>query len=224
MGPRGKKCTRGPGRAGRAGGYPCGEKGDACPYPPPWRSDEPVIHLSPRCLVLNDPDHHLRPYFHAELSSIFGELYPLSGGAIDYLSGMLARYCRTSQLFRQDRNGEPMVALTDMMIEAHGYRGDDESSDYHPFEEVRLVRHMGDYALFMVSLFKEYVERRAGRRLYIDVGRQAYMQVADFEAPLDRRRAEVFAELGDSFELCAVGLSQLRHTPPGAGCGIGIAG
>jgi len=192
--------------------------GHVTPYPPPWRSDETII-LSPRCTALTDPARHLQPYFHAELSGIFDELYPLSGPSIEYLSEMLARYCRTSQLFRHNRKGEPMVVLTDMLIEAQGFRGDEESGEYRPFEEVRLVRHMGDYALFMVSLFKEYVERRAGQRWYIQVGRQAYRQVADFEAPLDRRRAEVFAELGDAFELCAVGLSHLRRTPPG-GAGL----
>ena len=170
---------------------------------------------------MTDPARHLQPYFHAELSGIFGELYPLSGAAIDYLSGMLVRYCRTSQLFRRDRKGEPMVALTDLLIEAQAFRGDDESGDYRPFEEVRLVRHMGDHALFMVSLFHEYVERRAGRRLYIQIGRRAYRQVADFEAPLDRRRSEVFAELGDAFEFCVVGLSHLRRTPPRNGGGSG---
>jgi hypothetical protein len=182
------------------------------PHPPPSGSDEPVT-LSPRCPVVTDSTRHLQPYFHAELSTIFGELYPISGASIEYLSQMLARYCHTSQLFRRNRQGQPMVVLTDMLIEAQGFRGDDESGEYRPFEEVRLVRHMGDYALFMVSLFKEFVERRGSPRWYIQIGRQAYRQVADFEAALDRRRAEVFAELGESFELCAVGLSHLRRTP-----------
>ncbi|MGD2064438.1 MAG: hypothetical protein PVF51_12760 [Nitrospirota bacterium] len=167
---------------------------------------------------MNDPGRHLQAYFRTELTHAFQEIYPLSFGAVDYLSDMLARYCRTSQLFRKNRAGEAMVALADMMMEAQGYRGLEGVETYQPFEEARLIRHLGDYALFMAGLFKEYVERRAGRRLYIEVGQRAYMQVSEFEAGLDRSRSQVFAELGDAFEFCVAGVGRLRRTPvPGMG-------
>jgi hypothetical protein len=173
-----------------------------------------------RATVVNDPSRHLQPYFRAELARAFQEIYPLSPGAVDYLSDMLARYCRTSQLFRKNRAGEAMTALADMMVEAQGYRGHEGLETFRPFEEARLIRHVGDYALIMAGLFKEYVERRAGRRLYIEVGQRAYRQVAGFEAPLDRHRSRVFGELGEAFEFCVTGLSRLRRTPvPG-----GLAG
>lgn len=162
---------------------------------------------------MNPADRHLQPYFRAELARAFHGIYPLSPGAVEYLSDMLVRYCRTSQLFRKNHAGEVMTALADMMLEAQGYRGHGGMETFRPFEEARLVRHLGDYALFMAGLFREYVERRAGRRLYIEVGQRAYMQVAGFEAPLDPHRSQVFAELGDAFELCVTGLSRLRRPP-----------
>jgi hypothetical protein len=165
---------------------------------------------------MNAADRHLQPYFRAELARAFHGIHPLSPGAVDYLSNMLVRYCRTSQLFRKNRAGEVMTALVDMMVEVQGYRGHEGIESFRPFEEARLVRHLGDYALFMAGLFKEYVDRRAGRRLYIEVGQRAYLQVAGFEAPLDRHRSQLFAELGDAFELCVAGLSRLRR-PPDAG-------
>jgi hypothetical protein len=171
-----------------------------------------------RATVVNDPSRHLRSYFHTELARAFHGIYPLSPAAVDYLSDMLAGYCRTSHLFRKNRAGEVMTALADMMAEAQGYRGLETAETFRPFEEARLVRHLGDYALFMAGLFQEYVERRAGCRLYIEVGQRAYLQVAGFEAPLDRRRSQVFAELGDAFEICVQGLTRLRRTAiPGLG-------
>jgi len=109
-----------------------------------------------------------------------------------------------------------MVAVADILGEAEACRGAEGIDGYDPFGEARWVRHLGDYTLFMTGLFRERVERRAGVRFYVDVGRHAYHRAADFEALLDPHRSRLFAELAETFELCVATLTTFRRRGHGA--------
>ncbi len=158
-----------------------------------------------------DPDPTLLLFFQRELERIVAAQRAPSRPTIDYLSEVLARFVSTATLFPAGRGGEAMVAVADILQAASACRGAEGIDTYDPFGEARWVRHLGDYTLFMTGLFRERVERRAGVRFYVDVGRHAYHRAADFEAILDRRRARLFAELAETFELCVATLATFRR-------------
>lgn len=171
-----------------------------------------------------DPDPTLLPFFRRELARIVADAEAPSRETIDYLSQMLCRFVRTSTLFPEGRGGEAMVAVADILREASACRGVEGIDSYDPFGEARWVRHLGDYTLFMTGLFRERVERRAGVRFYVDVGRHAYHRAADFEALLDRRRSRLFEELAEGFELCVATLATFRRRPRADALAAGVSG
>ncbi len=162
-----------------------------------------------------DPDPTLLAFFRRELARVAGTVEGPSRESLDYLSDMLSRFVRTTDLFPAGWRGEAVVAVADILSEAEACRGTEGIETYDPFQEARWVRHLGDYTLFMTGLFRERVERRAGVRFYVDVGRHAYHRAADFEALLDRRRSRLFEELSETFELCVATLATLRRRARG---------
>lgn len=169
-----------------------------------------------------DPDPTLLRFFRRELARIVADAESPSQETIDYLSRMLSRFVVTSALFPEGCRGEAMVAVADILGEAEACRGVEGIDSYDPFGEARWVRHLGDYTLFMTGLFRERVERRAGVRFYVDVGRHAYHRAADFEAVLDRRRSRLFAELAETFELCVATLTTFRRRGRDGGLPAGL--
>lgn len=162
-------------------------------------------------MATTDPDPTLLSFFRRELARIVADAKSPSPATLDYLSQMLSRFVRTSDLFPDGSRGEAMVAVADILGAAEACRGVEGIDTYDPFGEARWVCHLGDYTLFMTGLFRERVERRAGVRFYVDVGRHAYHRAADFEALLDPRRSHLFAELAETFELCVATLTTFRR-------------
>ncbi len=167
-------------------------------------------------MATTDLDPTLLSFFRRELARIVAGAESPSQATIDYLSRMLSRFVRTTDLFPEGGRGEAMVAVADILGAAEACRGVEGIETYDPFGEARWVRHLGDYTLFMTGLFRERVERRAGVRFYVDVGRHAYHRAADFEAVLDQRRSHLFAELAETFELCVATLTTFRRRGRGA--------
>lgn len=123
-----------------------------------------------------------------------------------YLVNLLQQFMNTENLFLRDTEGhlkeEPLVF---MLKEAW------EESE--PQAQRLLFRHVGDVSLYVAGYFQDSLERKKiGVGYYIDVGENAYQQVASLAQEPQRplyeelsnkfaRFVDVLAEIGDRTQL-----------------------
>ncbi|BAU47092.1 hypothetical protein SVA_0511 [Sulfurifustis variabilis] len=126
--------------------------------------------------------------------------------AVDYVSDVLTRFAQTRALYSlRDDEGRPLEHIVDMLTACQqaqeaGSRAAVESS---------IVRHIGDYTLFMTGLFRERVEARGELDYYTAHGRTAFWRSADFEINPNRRR--LYRQLYQDFEPISDILDYLRR-------------
>lgn len=170
------------------------------------------------------PGHPLRRLFaglteHAFLTTLGVADPPL----VDYLSGLLSRFVHADTVYRlRDADGRPLAELTAMAVEADKLPADGRTRrEYH--------RHIGDYALFWTGLFPEAVNRlqtsacKDHRVGFAVLGKRSYLIASTLDPDSHRDEAPVLRRLGEQFELCAVGLREVRreweeiahHSPAG---------
>jgi hypothetical protein len=136
------------------------------------------------------------------------------GGAdpvADYLSGLLARFARTDQLYAlHSAAGERLETVVEMLLEV-GRSWEFDRPHFNPFREREVRQHIGDFTLFMIGVFREHVERRASTGLYVREGKRAYQVVADFQRSALKADARLFARLADQFEGYATALQYMKR-------------
>jgi len=130
---------------------------------------------------------------------------------IDYISDLLARFIHIDNVFRlRDSAGRPISELALMAIEAEGLPAEGRTRrEYH--------RHIGDFALYWSGLFPEAVDRfrRAGTRDHLvnftRLGKRSYRLASETDRSHFAEESAVLQRLGHDFELCALGLREVRH-------------
>ena len=107
-----------------------------------------------------------------------------------YLAGLLSRYSRTDTAFPQQPdadgryNEEPLAFILKRALEA----------DEH--ERVRVLKRLGDVALYTSGLFAERIEQQGmDVRYYIEMGGMAYSNVSSLSSKGHRLR-----QLGELYE------------------------
>jgi hypothetical protein len=117
-----------------------------------------------------------------------------------YVTGVLIDFAHVDNLYRvRDAQGRRLEYLFELQLES-------EQGDAAHTRETQ--KHLGDYALFMVGMFPEHLQRR--RRAvtpsyYIAQGKSAYAIVS----AIDGRRpsAALFRKLAEHFETCVQALN-----------------
>jgi hypothetical protein len=125
----------------------------------------------------------------------------------DYISDLLASFARTENLYRiRNTKGSPLESVVEMLLEANAEwsTGTERERD--------VLKHIGDYVLFMAGLFREYVEREGFLNYYFQEGPRAYMGVWERDRSLFRSGASIFLELSHSFELYVGALNYMKKT------------
>ena len=117
-----------------------------------------------------------------------------------YVTGLLVDFTHVDNLYRvRDARGRRLEYLVDFQLESQ--RGDKA--------DVRAIqKHLGDYALFIVGMFPESLQRR--RRpispdYYVAQGKQAYTTVSTIDGL--RPTAALFRKLAANFETCVCALN-----------------
>lgn len=157
-------------------------------------------------------DHSLRTLFRSViLRRVGGDLGLTNGPLLGYLADLLVRFVRVEEVYRiRNAAGQPLDDVGEMLLESDP-RG--RASSFVREREVR--RHIGDYILFFLGLFPEWVRAHATTRLpdmYVDwsrTGRESYRIVSSFTLPPYTDEAPLYRELADQFELCVVGLGRV---------------
>lgn len=141
----------------------------------------------------------LRRFFDRAIRASFQDLALRDEAARAYLADLLARFARTENLYPRGVGRERLETVVDMLLDAQVIWQDD-TPHFRPEHEVTLKRHIGDYTLFMLGIFRERVERMASAGYYIAQGKRAYHFVSEHDrasgatptAPLYRALAERF--------------------------------
>jgi hypothetical protein len=162
------------------------------------------------------PQHPLRQLFGALTEKSFTEHLGWPDTKItSYLSNLLVDFTHTDQLYKiRNRDNQPVDSVVDLLFESEVMleaQSLDREQDVH--------RHIGDFTLFMVGLFPEYLRRlkSAGRIYhkdflvdYVKTGKRSYGIVAQIGRDDEENSLPLFQKLSENFELCVTGLGFVR--------------
>ena len=164
------------------------------------------------------PTHHpLRSLFSSLIEmSFFGKLRWTDPPVTGYLSNLLVEFTHTDNAFKiRDCHGRAVQEVVGLLYEAEALL------NAGSFERERQVRqHIGDYTLFMVGLFPEYLKRLKTNKMlhhpdflvdFVKVGKKSYRIVSEFAYGDFRETAPLFKKLSDNFELCILGLGYVKQ-------------
>ena len=157
-------------------------------------------------------DHRVRGLFRSVvLRRAGGELGLADSALLGYLVDLLTRFVHVDELYRiRDAVGQPLDDVGEMLLES------DPRSRASSFVREREVRrHIGDFTLFFLGLFPEWVRAHATTRLpdvYVDwsrTGRASYRIVSSFTVPPFANEAPLYRGLAEQFELCVLALDRV---------------
>ena len=148
----------------------------------------------------------------------FRDLALHDDAAASYLADLLARFARTEQLFPRGITGQRLETVVDLLLETQALW---QAGSFAPEHEVTVRRHIGDYTLFMLGVFRERVERMASSGYYVMQGTRAYRYVSEHDRasarPVRPAGSALFGRLADRFEGYARALDYTRRVHFGAG-------
>jgi hypothetical protein len=153
----------------------------------------------------------LRRYFAGLTEYVFeSQLGVVDPPLVDYLSQLLLRFSSSEQFTRvRALDGRPLHEVADMMAEARQRQG---------LARREVHRHIGDMALFYTGVYPETLKQRQTlekKDFFIDYcsqGKQAYLIASTIETDQQEDPpGEVLSRLSAHFEMCAYGLSEVRH-------------
>ena len=144
--------------------------------------------------------HPLRRLFWHLTEASFEQVGHVDPELLTYVTGLLVDFTHTDNLYRvRDAQGRRLEYLFDMLIESqHG--------DAAHARETQ--KHLGDYAMFIVGMFPESLQRRrrpVSTSYYVAHGKRAYTTVSEMDSP--RPSAALFRKLAAHFETCVYALN-----------------
>lgn len=147
----------------------------------------------------------LEQFFRRQIEQGFHRCGLAEPHLLDYVSDLLTRFSRTSAVF--SLGDKSLDTVAEHLLE---FRDAEESSPRPDrARQASVMRHLGEYTLFMSGLFRERVRSRGQLGYYVDHGRSAYGTSAEFEP--NPGRARVFWRLYREFEQVSDALDLLRH-------------
>ncbi len=127
----------------------------------------------------------LYQFFRHQLRKGFGSHGLAEPATVDYLSELLTRFADSGSLYAvRDGEGKRVEYLVDLFAQAWGAQT--PSADWR--RRMAVLRHIGEYSLFMSGLFRERLRARGELHYYRACGEQAFRQYAHYEANPQRRR------------------------------------
>jgi len=135
---------------------------------------------------------------------------------IKYISDLLVDFIHLENVYKlKSASGKQLKEVAQMLLE-----GECQSIAGSKEQEREIHRHIGDYTLFMMGIFPEYLRRLRTTALishpdvlmdHVKVGKRSYQIVSEFTYGAFREIAPLFRKLSEHFELCVMGLAYIRH-------------
>ncbi len=151
----------------------------------------------------------LKRFFGHTIRRSFGDLQIHDEATGEYLADLLTRFARTDTLYPLTPTGRRLETVAELLLEIQRV-WEFESPHFNPVQERELRRHIGDYTLFMIGLFRERVEGMAVTGYYVREGKRAYRFVSEHDRASARPYAGLFKALADRFEGFAGALTYMR--------------
>lgn len=157
--------------------------------------------------------HPLSRLFTALVERSFYEYVGLCDPYITiYVSDLLVEFIHVDNLYKiRNSRGKKLNDVGEMLAES------DITSRAESLErEWEVRKHIGDYTLFFTGMFPESLRRRIGVmwidhfKEYINVGKESYRIVAQFDYGEHRKQAPLFKRLAENFDICVVGLNFVK--------------
>lgn len=158
------------------------------------------MQAQPRRLAPIPEGHPLRRLFMRLTAASFEQVGARDPELMTYVTGVLIDFTHTDNLYRvRDAKGRRLVHLFELQLESQ--RGDTA----HARE---TQKHLGDYAMFIVGLFPESLQRprrAVSPGYYVAQGKLAYATVSEIDSP--QPSAALFRKLAAQFEICVSALN-----------------
>jgi hypothetical protein len=137
-----------------------------------------------------------------------------------YITDLLVDFIHIENVYRlKSVAGKQLREVAQMLLE-----GENQGRAGARDREREVHRHIGDYTLFMMGLFPEYLKRLKSASAeaglishpdvlmdYVKVGKRSYQIVSEFTSGSFSEIAPLFRKLSEHFELCVMGLAYIRH-------------
>src|SRR3989304_2897033 len=134
----------------------------------------------------------LRRFFDRVVHRSFGAPPPRDAPPADYVSALLTRFARTETLYPAGAlPGQRLESVVDLLLEIRR-AWDADSPHFNPVRERELRRHIGDYTLFMIGLFRERVEHLSSTLLFSREGLFVYCLLYQHKRMFSCREARLF--------------------------------
>jgi hypothetical protein len=143
--------------------------------------------------------HPLRHLFQTMTEASFEHIGKRDVELMIYVTGLLIDFVHVDNLYRvRDAQGRRLKYLIDLQVESQ--QGDAAHAR-------ATQKHLGDYALFIVGMFPESLQRHrrpVSPDYYISQGKSAYATVSEMDGL--KPTAALFRKLAAQFETCVQAL------------------
>jgi hypothetical protein len=161
-------------------------------------------------------DGKLHSFFHDVIRQSFRQLGIYDSTVTRYMADVLTDFAKSENLYRiRSRKGKRMESVVEILSEQSSAPVDETQL----LKERSLRKYLGDYALFMSGIFRNYVEGRGFLDYYIEEGSRSYWTVSELDLSLYRTGFILFQELSKKFEYYSGALDYTRKayfaTEPG---------
>lgn len=125
--------------------------------------------------------------------------------AAGYLIDMLTEFARAESLYKlSDNEGKKIQTIVEILLESKNAQTNDSGYE----REVR--KYVGDFALFMSGIFRDYVNRGSYLRYYMNEGMKSYFVVSRLDLERGEGNPIMFNKLSREFEFYSGALDYMR--------------
>jgi len=152
-------------------------------------------------------DNKLKGFFLNVVRQSFWQLGINDAMVANYVADVLTEFARTDNLYRiRGQRGRKVDSVVEMLAASA-----DEPADQDAILTERSRRkYVGDYALFMSGIFRNYITRQGSLSYYIEEGSRSYWTVSELDVSLYRTGFILFQELSKKFEYYSGALDYTR--------------
>ena len=162
-------------------------------------------------MTTSDSANSLYHFFLKWVGHAFEDLQMQDFSIVQYLANVLVRFARKDALYQiKNTQGESLQTVVEMLIEADSH-AHMSKPEFDPFSERNILKHIGDYTLFMTGIFREFVDRLGVTDFYLKQGETAYFKVYEFDKIHLKPKYEVFLRLFNSFEMLSGSLHYMKQ-------------
>lgn len=152
-------------------------------------------------------DNKLKGFFLNVVRQSFWQLGINDAMVANYVADVLTEFARTDNLYRiRGQRGRKVDSVVEMLAA----RADEPADQDAILTERSRRKYVGDYALFMSGIFRNYITRQGCLSYYIEAGSRSYWTVSELDVSLYRTGFILFQELSKKFEYYSGALDYTR--------------